>query len=271
MGTPQTNYTRIQYFSSPSVNFNGKYIGTTGWCNVARTIKESSYAVENFRSYTTSNGFSATINGPDIGNNNGTYTWSSYVTGGTASSYSWWYKIYGSEGGYRPLENNTQSLTMSLPRNSSISLKLTVLATSGEYDTDYHFVINEDDPSSPPLPKNTDVANTFNDTIPEILKFNNKQNNYNIQPSIEKNNAIAYIYPNPATTSVNIQCFSNNDNVTITIVNIDGSIIEKFTENAIPDSYYTKTINTEKYKNGVYFIKISTDEYQKTYKLIINH
>ena len=73
------------------------------------------------------------------------------------------------------------------------------------------------------------------------------------------------IYPNPSNGNINIKSLINLGDVTITIFDINGRIV--FTQDvALHD---TVSINAERLRTGVYIIKISTDNFSHTAKLLI--
>ena len=89
-----------------------------------------------------------------------------------------------------------------------------------------------------------------------------------LTPGVKENSAINYnVYPNPATDNIYI---TTNDTkkvpVTIKIYDLTGQ--EVYSENYINENDHT--INVSKFKQGMYFVKISSERYNKTEKLHIS-
>ncbi|MBI2280405.1 MAG: T9SS type A sorting domain-containing protein [Bacteroidetes bacterium] len=74
---------------------------------------------------------------------------------------------------------------------------------------------------------------------------------------------VVSIYPNPTSGMVNINLGSNNSSVNYSITSIEGKVVEtgKTSTNSI-------TIDLSKEGNGVYFVKINTENTSTVYKLI---
>jgi hypothetical protein len=77
--------------------------------------------------------------------------------------------------------------------------------------------------------------------------------------SVKENNLNATMFPNPATTTVNI----NGVNGTIEIYSINGQKVYNNTING------TLNLNVETFNAGVYFVKLSENNITSTYKLVI--
>lgn len=79
----------------------------------------------------------------------------------------------------------------------------------------------------------------------------------------------ASVYPNPASTEVNVSLELNNlsKKVTYEIVDVTGKTISSYTKNNVTTDVYN--FNTSKLANGSYFIKISTDNGNTQLKFIV--
>jgi hypothetical protein len=73
------------------------------------------------------------------------------------------------------------------------------------------------------------------------------------------------IYPNPATTYFVIEFDRFIPNVTIQIIDAAGKVIEN--KNVVADN--TVTISTKEFTAGVYFVRITSDEFETTKVLIV--
>ena len=76
------------------------------------------------------------------------------------------------------------------------------------------------------------------------------------------------VYPNPANNSltVNITKKSKDESFTVTLVDVSGKMLlqQKFTDNQL-------TLNTSKFKNGYYILKINSKHQSITKKVLIQH
>jgi hypothetical protein len=264
LGTYSNTYNRIQYYSNPDVEYNNKATGTSSSNDVARKLKTTSNIVENFRPYTPPPPtFNVHISGPTKGNNNGTYTWSAIVSGGTASSYLW---KYGYDGvNYNNTFGTTQSITAGMPFDNDLYLKLTVTSTIGGQAIDYHLTINMSDIGH---------KSTSDDSVKTVTTDNMNITKHSDITTITINNnelnQIERIYPNPAKTKTSFQYFAENKGkADIIITNIAGKLIDKFFQN-VNKGFNVKEIDVSKYENGIYFIHVNTNSSKITYKLLIN-
>ncbi len=265
LGTYSNTYNRIQYYSNPDVEYKNKPTGTSASNDVAKKIRTTRYTVENFRPYNPP--FNVYISGPVKATNSGTYTWRAIVTGGSASSYLWKYSYDGIN--YNGTFGTTQSITASMPYNRDLFLKLIATSTAGTQDIDYHVTINT---NGHPLHERTEtIIDTTNVLITKNSKSENISNKNNTAINGIEINPLVRIYPNPANTKTNFQYYiENDDEVIITITNIDGKLIDKFVEN-VNQGINNKEIDVSKYQNGVYFITVNTTKTSpNNYKLIIN-
>jgi len=264
MGTYNSTYNRIPYYSNPDVEYYNKATGTSSSNDVARKLRTTSNTVENFRPYTPPPPtFNVHISGPTKGNNNGTYTWSAIVSGGTASSYLW---KYGYDGvNYNNTFGTTQSITAGMPFNNDLYLKLTVTSTIGGQAIDYHLTINMSDIGH---------KSTSDDSVKTVTTDNMNITKHSDITTITINNTelnqLERIYPNPAKTKTSFQYFAENKGkADIIITNIAGKLIDKFIQN-VNKGLNVKEIDVSRYENGVYFIQINTNSSKVTCKLIIN-
>jgi len=73
------------------------------------------------------------------------------------------------------------------------------------------------------------------------------------------------IFPNPASSSINIEGLTNNLEIeSIEILNIQGQIIMRKTNKSVPD----RIINIESLTSGVYFLKIHSKENSSFFKFV---
>lgn len=77
------------------------------------------------------------------------------------------------------------------------------------------------------------------------------------------------IYPNPATNILNIELKGFNDNLTITLYNLNGNIIySEGVNNLSLEKPFKRQINLSKFGRGIYFIRLSTNTNVNTKKLL---
>lgn len=78
------------------------------------------------------------------------------------------------------------------------------------------------------------------------------------------------VYPNPAKGSLNVEFTLNSqDDVELAIYGVDGKIVEARSFSNATD--VNTTFNTNDLNNGVYILKITTDEGTSTQKFVVSH
>lgn len=79
---------------------------------------------------------------------------------------------------------------------------------------------------------------------------------------------IITIYPNPTSGELNIQFSDNQSNVKLELYDISGKLVKQYSLNSIaPNS--VETFNLDNVANGVYTLRIMTNENQATYKIVM--
>ncbi|HLP61694.1 MAG TPA: M12 family metallo-peptidase [Candidatus Deferrimicrobium sp.] len=141
------NCTRINYWSNPSVFYNGVATGISGGagvgCDNHLCLNNTAYTVANFRE---SVYMTVSISGPTKGYNSGTYTWCANVSGSGLQlpyTYDWRYSYDGSS--YTYSFGSSQCETAQLPLDRDLYLKVTVTDSNGIQAVDYHVTINMGD------------------------------------------------------------------------------------------------------------------------------
>lgn len=78
------------------------------------------------------------------------------------------------------------------------------------------------------------------------------------------------VYPNPSNDILNVAFeLNSNENVELTVVSIQGSVVE--TLNFNDASVVNTTINTSSLNNGVYILKVKTSQGISTQKFVVSH
>ena len=90
----------------------------------------------------------------------------------------------------------------------------------------------------------------------------------NISNSLIRKSNIS-VYPVPSSNHLIIE--SKNDLLGISIYNSNGVLIKKFSYKDPDLQNRIFSLSTSKFDNGIYFIKIETEEISQTKKIIINH
>lgn len=79
---------------------------------------------------------------------------------------------------------------------------------------------------------------------------------------------ITAIYPNPTSGELNIQFSDNQSNVRLELYDISGKLVKHYSLNSIaPNS--VETFNLDNVVNGVYTLRILTNENQATYRVVM--
>ena len=69
------------------------------------------------------------------------------------------------------------------------------------------------------------------------------------------------VYPNPASTTVNIEGITNFTSLNVAVVNLQGQVVREIANSL--------EINVSDVESGIYFIKISCDGQQYLKKIVI--
>ena len=101
-----------------------------------------------------------------------------------------------------------------------------------------------------------------------LSNYNQPENNNNQLDLNIDNTLKANIYPNPFTKNFNIEIeVENSQNISIEISDIDGKIINTYNKN-INLGINTIPINANNLDKGIYFVKITTAENSKVFKIV---
>lgn len=244
----------ILHYSNPDVEFKNKATGTTSSNDVAKKLEVEASAVEAFRPFTAP--LSAYISGPTSGYNFGAYTWTAIVSNGIHPySYLWEYSLDGFN--YIGTLGTSSSAHAQL-LDSDLYLKLTVTSADGQTDVDFHSVINMD----------TDYgfksAEISTDSIEnKAITGNQDKEIFEISPDI-------IIYPNPVSNIVTISFYVNtNCNVLIEVYDINGKKVETILNSIRDKGQHLTQLNTNRYKSGIYFCKLSANGQSYHNKIIV--
>ena len=243
---PYNDRSRIQHFSNPDVDYNGKATGTSSSNDNARKLDEEGCTVENFRPYTYPPPIPTVyITGPLTGNNSGTYTWTANGNGGIAPyTYEWFFSLDGTN--YYSVGHGP-TITAQLPYDNDLYIKVILTDANQEQATDFYYVYNMD-------------AGGGHGATPLGTTDDQQQ----VSPLI-----VTSIYPVPANKKVNLQVFSNeSSNCSIKITDLMGK--EVYFSNTFIDSGYQKLqINTSVLKDGIYILVVEVNNKIETHKIII--
>nr|HPI19342.1 T9SS type A sorting domain-containing protein [Candidatus Kapabacteria bacterium] len=103
---------------------------------------------------------------------------------------------------------------------------------------------------------------------PFLVKFES-ENSYIFEKEIVNDYFSIEYFPNPFNNVLNIKLsVKKTSYFIIDILNYNGEKIERIESNLFPEGDYNFTANTQKYSDGAYFLRITTNENQFTYKLI---
>ena len=112
-----------------------------------------------------------------------------------------------------------------------------------------------------------DLINNLSEEIEISLVINDELNNSNITPY---NYFLKTPYPNPFNPKATIEfSVSNLENVEIVIYDMQGKKIEVIANQVYSPGYYNLEWNAEKYSSGIYFVKIVSENFVDTQKLML--
>ncbi len=235
---------RIQYYSNPNVEFNGKATGTNTRDNT-RQIENLACTISNYRNY---DAMSVAISGPTIGQNNTSYTWCANVSDcGNVNYYNWEYSYDGFS--YYPF-GSTQCKTANMPYNQSLHLRVTVFCSDGQTATDWHLTLNDD------RDWRTADSTTYKQQTEAILAI--------------PTHITSKVFPNPLEQQLNLETYLPEDgSVTITLVNHLGQEIQNLFTGYRPNGTHYFEQQLSDYPSGIYFIKITQNNQQSTHKIFL--
>ncbi len=101
-----------------------------------------------------------------------------------------------------------------------------------------------------------------------LVKFES-ENSYVFEEEIVNDYFSIEYFPNPFNNLLNVKLsVKKTSYFIIDILNYNGEKIERIESNLFPEGDYNFTANTQKYSDGAYFLRVTTNENQFTYKLI---
>ena len=94
-----------------------------------------------------------------------------------------------------------------------------------------------------------------------IDDINMKSNATGINSFANNTAAFANVYPNPTSSSANLQFQLRNacDNATVIVTDITGKIVSTQAVGSVGTTIQTLNINTESLNTGMYFVKLVSD------------
>jgi len=211
-----------------------KYQGKMPVKHIPNTIGESQITVNGFNlcgngpSYTESitvspPSLNVNITGPIWGNESTVYTWVGSASGGTSPYTYDWYKSYDGNN-YTAWYMDTNPLTVQMPQNYDLYLKLIATDANGWVGTAYHVTENTGSGGGHGSPKSA----TIDGNQIEVSKFD--------------------VYPNPTTGMIKTPLNYQEDYSILMIYNMSGKMIQEF-------SIIEENIDLSSIENGVYLFK----------------
>lgn len=92
----------------------------------------------------------------------------------------------------------------------------------------------------------------------------------NDKETAKRSETSLHIYPNPANEMTNLNLsLGNTTDVTITVYNIQGKLVDSYMHRGQPAGERKFNINTSAYQPGTYFVKVSAQGFEKTSKLLV--
>ncbi|MBV6645594.1 MAG: DNRLRE domain-containing protein [Cyclobacteriaceae bacterium] len=94
--------------------------------------------------------------------------------------------------------------------------------------------------------------------------------------SISDNDIVFAVYPNPVRENTIVAyATANTSDIQIAILDIQGKVLKEITEQGKPEGHHTilwgKIAGDQKWQNGVYFLRVSSDNHQMTKRVIISN
>ena len=145
---------------------------------------------------------------------------------------------------------------------------LVTVATNGNNGTSNDLVVGTSGLSAP---QSSYFFDATNQTWSDLANTQMIRMNFDNALSIEENSQVngVSLFPNPTVNQLNVSYnIANSSDITIEIVNVLGQRIESFNEGVKTKGHFIKTINTENYSKGIYYLNIRSNHNNFTQKFI---
>ncbi len=249
MRTLDQGRTRVLHFSNPSVNHEGRATGVTGEAFNAKTLNFNGWVLQDFRFSTPA--MVVNIQGPGSANNGDPLFFTSSVYNAQNPVSLTWQANIG--GGYFNA-GSSSTLSMTMPTDNDLELILTAVDGNSQQASDYAFVRNNF------LGGGCTICpdSTLNDAI----SSKNTINDINVFNGIN-------VYPNPASDRLTIQL---SDGIykeeRFQIIDSNGLTISENIFIAKGEKQNSTTLDISELKKGLYFLKYSSGNSNKTIRFI---
>lgn len=241
---------RLLNFSNPNVSINGRPTGTTTTNNNARRITETFPTLINFRP-PVFRSLSALISGPEYGQAYTTvYTWEADVTCG-AAPYTFEWRTSSDGFNYSGVRGTagTFSDRLTCPPGNYYYVRLDVRSSDGQTSSHIQNVLIDKSPCQPHISKLSGGQIMEDEAIASYIQLNNA-------------------FPNPFSQSTLIEfSLPKATAVTLEVFDVYGKKMQTIINGRLPAGKHNRTLNG--LKNGVYFYRLSTDNFEKTKSLIV--
>ncbi len=241
---------KILQFSSPLLTYEGVPAGDVSNGDVARRIVERAYTIASFNPAVVGQ-LTASISGVQSINYPGYYTFSSNVECGL-SPYSYHWDV--SSDGYSYFNDASMSSSVSVGvypgssygQSGHVYLRLRVKSDDQQWFTAYYSVY---------------VNNVH------YIKLDNS----GITDNKIANASISNAFPNPTENSTIFEfILQNKQNITIELLNEFGQKIRLLESGEYETGTYQHTLNTESLSSGIYFYRLTSENFSDTKRLLIS-
>ncbi len=138
------------------------------------------------------------------------------------------------------------------------SLRLRVKTTGGVPNGNYNIRIQGNGPNGTP------VHERFVNVNVGFVGINTNNNGITVKYSLSQN------FPNPFNPQTDINfALPQSSKVSLKIYDMNGKLVEELIENELSAGYHTVKWNAEKYSSGVYFYRITANDFTETRKMML--
>ena len=244
-----SSYFRILDYSNLNTTYNGTAYGDQTTHNVARRMNEYANTVAAFRTGGDEQTLAASISGTSYISSSGCYTFTGNTSCTNISSYSWSVSSDGYT--YTNISSSSTANVCVYPGSSYVTrgqiyLKLLVTSSDGQAVYAYWYV-------------------GVNTSIHSLAK-NNSTNVFNKAEAI----VLSEAYPNPAGNEVTISfSIPQKQNVRLELFDQLGMRVRVIESGELESSEYSRTFTIENFVSGIYFYKLTADNFSQTKKLLV--
>ena len=252
-----SNFSRVLAFSNPNVTYDGITTGDANCCNVARRIKETAPRIAAYNS--NPNTLSGGVLGTNYIGEYGVFSFEPDITCG-AAPYSFLWEVSLDGFNFTTMSSNPDGVIdlnvypgSGISQSNSVTLRLTINSADNQQVTVFQNISVNLEGGSPAIKENPDLPSH---------STSNKNSKTNLGD----------VYPNPVQNILNFDFYLSNESaIQIDLINLLGETITTIDNTKLSTGYYNRKVSTNDIPNGIYILRLKSDEGNFSKKITINH